>query len=124
MLPDVNQEPFPPELPRGFGDAALAGTTVIGSPDLESLTTSRVERAFLTVRQELKRFQRKGLGYSKSLEMHKLSVALHFGVYNFVRKHHTLGTTPAVAAGLQENRWSLEQVVEMTEAYWLRKKDF
>jgi hypothetical protein len=72
---------------------------VVGSPDLESLTTSH---AFLTVRQELKRFERKGLGYSKSLEMHKLAVALHFGVYNFVRKHHTLGTTPAVAAGLEE----------------------
>ena len=42
-------------------------TAVIGSPDLESLTTSHVERAFLTVRQELKRFQRKGLGYSKEL---------------------------------------------------------
>jgi predicted TIM-barrel enzyme len=51
------------------------------------------------VRQELKRFERKGLGYSKSLEMHKLAVALHFGVYNFVRKHHTLGTTPSIAAG-------------------------
>lgn len=95
---------------------------VIGSPDLESLTTSHVERAFLTVRQELKRFERKGLGYSKSLEMHKLAVALQFGVYNFVRQHHTLGTTPAVAAGLEEKPWSLERVVEMTEAYWLRKR--
>jgi hypothetical protein len=95
---------------------------VVGSPDLESLTTSHIERAFLTVRQELKRFERKGLGYSKSLEMHKLGVALHFGVYNFVRKHHTLGTTPAVAGGLEEKPWSLERVVEMTEAYWLRKR--
>src|SRR6266404_2899910 len=95
---------------------------VVGSPDLETLTTSHVERAFLTVRQELKRFERKGLGYNKNLEMHKLAVALHFGVYNFVRRHHTLGTTPAVAAGLEEKPWSLEQVVEMTEAYWLRKR--
>jgi IS1 family transposase len=95
---------------------------VVGSPDLESLTTSHVERAFLPVRQELKRFERKGLGYSKRLEMHKLGVALHFGVYNFVRQHHTLGTTPAVAAGLEEKPWSLERVVEMTEAYWLRKR--
>ena len=94
---------------------------VIGSPDLESLTTSHIERAFLTVRQELKRFQRKGLGYSKDLNTHKLAVALHFGVYNFVRQHHTLGTTPAVAAGLEEKPWSLERVVEMTEAYWLKK---
>src|SRR5437879_13326329 len=81
----------------------------------------RLERAFLTVRQELKRFERKGLGYSKSLEMHKLAVALHSGVYNFVRKHHVLGTTPAVAAGLEEKPWSLEQVVEMTADYMRRK---
>src|SRR5437660_10734185 len=96
---------------------------VIGSPDLESLTTSHIERAFLTVRQEMKRFQRKGLGYSKDLETHKRAVALHFGVYNFVRQHHTLGTTPAVAAGLEEKPWSLEQVVEMTQAYFQRKAD-
>src|SRR5436190_20171817 len=98
-------------------------SVIIGSPDLESLTTSHLERAFLTVRQELKRFERKGLGYSKSLEMHKLAVAIHFGVYNFVRKHHTLGTTPAVAAGLEEKSWDLEDVVEMTEAYWLTKQE-
>lgn len=40
---------------------------VVGWPDLERLTTSHIERAFLTVRQELKRYQRKGLGYSKDL---------------------------------------------------------
>jgi IS1 family transposase len=96
---------------------------VIGSPDLESLTTSHIERAFLTVRQELKRYQRKGLGYSKDLEMHKLAVSLHFGVYNFVRKHTTLGTTPAVAAGIELERWSLERVVEMTAEYFRNKEE-
>src|SRR5437868_2165084 len=49
---------------------------VFGSPDLGSLTTSHIERAFLSVRQELKRFQRKGLGFSKDLETHKRAVAL------------------------------------------------
>ena len=29
---------------------------------------------------------------------------LRNGKYNFVRKHHSLGTTPAVAAGLEESR--------------------
>src|SRR5690348_17832660 len=86
------------------------------------LATSHVERAFLTVRQELKRFERKGLGYSKSLEMHKHAVALHFGVYNFVRKHHTLGTTPAVAAGLEDKPWGLEDVIAMTQLYWEAKQ--
>lgn len=96
---------------------------VVGSPDLETLTTSHIERAFLTVRQELKRFQRKGLGYSKDLATHKAAVALHFGVYNFVRKHKTLGTTPAVAAGVEEKPWGLERVVQITEEYLRRKED-
>jgi hypothetical protein len=95
---------------------------VTGSPDLETLTTSHIERAFLTVRQELKRFQRKGLGYSKDLETHKHAVALPFGVYNFVRKHHTLGTTPAVAAGIEEKAWGLERVVDMTAEYCRQKQ--
>jgi hypothetical protein len=75
------------------------------------------------VRQELKRFQRRGLGYSKDLETHKLAVALHFGIYNFVRKHKTLGTTPAVAAGVELEPWSLERVVEMTVDYLRNKED-
>jgi hypothetical protein len=94
---------------------------VVGSPDLASLTTCHIERVFLSVRQECTRFTRLTLGYSKDLEMHKRAVALHFGVYNFVRKHKTLGTTPAVAAGIEEKRWTLETVVEMTEAYWKPK---
>jgi IS1 family transposase len=96
---------------------------VVGSPDLESLTTSHIERAFLSVRQELKRFQRKTLGYSKDLQTHKLAIALYFGVYNFVRIHKTLETTPAVAAGVEYERWSLERVVEMTADYMRRKED-
>jgi hypothetical protein len=71
----------------------------------------------------LKRFQRKGLGYSKDLETPKAAVALFLGVYNFVRKHKTLGTTPAVAAGVEFERWDLERVVEMTADYWRQKQD-
>jgi hypothetical protein len=96
---------------------------VVGSPDLESLTTSHVERLFLTVRQELKRFQRKGLGYSKDLATHKHAVAVCLGVYNFVRIHKTLVTTPAVAAGVEFEPWNLEYVVEMTANYMRRKED-
>jgi hypothetical protein len=37
--------------------------------------------------------------------------------------HKTLGTTPAVAAGVELERWSLECVVEMTHDYLRRKED-
>jgi len=35
----------------------------------------------------------------------------------------TLGTTPAVAASVEFERWSLEQVVETTVDYWRQKED-
>jgi IS1 family transposase len=96
---------------------------VIGSPDLDRLTTCHIERAFLTVRQELKRFARKTLAYSKDVGMHKAAIALHFGVYNFVRLHKTLETTPAVAAGIDSEVWSLEDVVRVTDEYLRRTED-
>ena len=111
---------------RKNGVAKIAKATrkaVVGKPDLSTLTTCHIERAFLTVRQELKRYQRQGLGYSKDLEMHTLATALHFGIYNLCRKHHTLKTTPAVAAGIEQIAWSLEDVVAYTERFMQRKED-
>ena len=121
-----NWPPTAAQMDRKNGIPKAATATrkrVVGSPDLGSVTTSHIERVFLSVRQECTRFTRLTLGYSKDLAMHKRHVALHFGIYNFVRKHSTLGTTPAVAAGVEESRWSLERVVEMTEAYLRRKED-
>ena len=70
----------------------------------------------------LKRFQRKGLDFSKDPETHKAAVTMSFGIYNFVRIHKTLGTTPAVAAGVEYERWTLEKIVEMTAEYLHRKE--
>jgi len=81
---------------------------------LRHLTTSHIERAHLSVRQELNRFQRKGLGYSKDLGTHAAAVALHFGVYHLVRRHSSLAPTSAVAAGIEEKPWGLERVVQIT----------
>ena len=50
-------------------------------------------------------------------------IALHFGVYNFVRKHTTLRTTPAVASGIELEAWGLERVGEMTAEYLRKKED-
>lgn len=103
--------------------ASATRETVVGQPDLGTVTTSHIERVFLSVRQECTRFTRMTLGYSKDLEMHKRAVALYFGVYNLVRKNKALGTTPAVAAGVEESRWTLEMVVDMVDAYMRRKED-
>ena len=41
--------------------------------------------------------------------------------YNFVRIHKSLKVTPAMAAGVTETLWSLEDVVKMVDAYWEEK---
>ncbi len=41
------------------------------------------------------------------------AVALHFMHYNFVRVHGTLGTTPAVAAGLTDREWTIHGLVKL-----------
>jgi IS1 family transposase len=95
---------------------------VFGSPDLGSLTTSHIERVFLSVRQECTRFTRMTLGYSKTLVMHKAAVNLYFGVYNLVRRHTGIDRqTPAMAAGIEDHRWTLEEVVSMADDYWAPK---
>jgi len=48
---------------------------------------------------------------------------LFLGVYNFVRKHKTLGVTPAVAAGVEYESWDLERVVETTADFIRRKEE-
>jgi hypothetical protein len=50
-------------------------------------------------------------------------IAQRFGVYNFVRVHETLGTTPAVASGVEYEGWFLEQAVETTADYLRQKED-
>jgi hypothetical protein len=65
----------------------------------------------------LKRFTRLTNGCSRKLENHEAALGLHFAHYNFVTRQTTLKTTPAVAAGITADRWTVEQLVERTAAY-------
>lgn len=38
-------------------------------------------------------------------------VGLHFAHYNFVRIHKTLRVTPAMAAGVSNRLWSIEDLI-------------
>jgi hypothetical protein len=73
-----------------------------------------VERQNLTMRMQMRRFTRLTNGFSKKLENLKAAVALHFCHYNFVRMHKSLRMTPAMAAGVSDRLWTLEELVEQT----------
>jgi len=42
-------------------------------------------------------------------------VALYALWYNFVRIHKTLGVTPAMAAGIADRLWSMDDVVALID---------
>jgi hypothetical protein len=83
-----------------------------GNPDFNKICTSFVERQNLTVRMQMRRFTRLTNAFSKKLENLKAAVALHFTHYNFVRIHSTLRMTPAMAAGVTKELWSIRDLIE------------
>lgn len=87
---------------------------VFGNPDMSRVSTSYVERQNLTMRMSMRRFTRLTNAHSKSFQALEAAVALHFAWYNFVRIHSTLGTTPAVAAGIETSRWTIPDLLAET----------
>jgi len=105
-----------------YSPAACTGTIkrhVMGDPDPSSVSTSFVERQNLTMRMGMRRFTRLTNAFSKKVANHAHAVALHFFYYNFCRAHSTLTkahakhypTTPAMAAGIAETPWTIEDIV-------------
>ena len=90
-------------------------TTISGNPDIAAVSTSYVERQNLTMRMSMRRFTRLTNGFSKKLENLGHAVALHFMYYNFGRIHQSLRITPAMAAGVSDHVWSLEEIAALAE---------
>lgn len=90
---------------------------VEGGPDPAHVSTSHVERSNLTIRMQMRRFTRLTNGHSKKLENHGHAVALFFQFYNYCRPHQSLGkaTTPAVAAGLADHVWTIEELLGLLD---------
>ncbi len=88
---------------------------VIGNSDRALINTTYVERQNLTMRTQIKRFTRKTNAFSKKLENHCYSVALHVIYYNFVRIHSTIRVTPAMEAGITKDLWSLEDILRLAD---------
>lgn len=87
-----------------------------GTPDAAHISTSYVERQNLTMRMSMRRFARLTNAFSKKIENHEYAIALHYFHYNFIRKHMTLKTTPAVAAGIADKALTIMDLARMIEA--------
>jgi IS1 family transposase len=103
---------------KRYSPAACLGakkSKVVGSPDLCCVSTSFVERQNLTMRMSIRRFTRLTNAFSKKIENHAHSVALHYMHYNFVRIHKTHRVSPAMAAGVTDHLWTISDIVDLVE---------
>ena len=108
-----------PEAQKRYSPAECVGCkseVVTGRPDKAHVSTSYVERQNLTMRMSMRRFTRLTNAFSKKVENLAHAVSLHYMHYNFVRIHKTLRVTPAMAAGVTDRLWSVQDIVEMADA--------
>ncbi len=67
----------------------------------------------------MRRFTRLTNGFSKRVESLSHAVSLHFMFYNFARPHQTPSdpypTTPAMAAGVADHVWTLEEIAALLD---------
>ena len=106
------------EAKRRYSPAPFVSCTkavVCGKPVKSLISTSLVERANLSMRMGMRRFTRLTNAFSKKLENHMHAVSFYFMVYNFVKIHSSIKTTPAMEAGVTDFLWSMEDIVLMVE---------
>ncbi len=86
-----------------------------GNPEPKHISTSYIERQNLTMRMSMRRFTRLTNAFSKKIEDLAHAGALYFMYYNFCRVHQTIKTTPAVASGLADHEWTVEELVGLLD---------
>ena len=107
-----------PEAERRYSPAKILSSNlevIKGEPTLKHISTSYVARQNLTMPMSMKRFAKLGNGFSKKLENHAAAVALHFMHYNFARIHRTLRVAPAMAAGVTDRLWEVDDLVGLRD---------
>jgi len=95
--------------------------SVFGNVDASEITTSRVERCNLTMRQDNRRLARKTLAFSRKEEPLDDQMCFSFAHFNFCRSHLSLknrdlvgpdsNVTPMMALGVSDHVWSLRELL-------------
>jgi IS1 family transposase len=93
----------------------IVGKKIQGRPDARYVSTSFVESHNQKIRQQNRRFTRLTAGHSKKFENHCHHLAIYFLFYNFARIHSTIRMSPAMAAGISDRLWEIEDIVRLAD---------
>jgi IS1 family transposase len=80
-----------------------------------TIRTGYGERRNAAIRIGFRRFASLTNAFSKKVESHAHAVALHYVHYNFCRIHKKLRETPAIAAGLADRLWGINDILRVLE---------
>ena len=95
--------------------SSIEKTRMVGNPNMKFASTSYIERSNLDLRMGQRRFTRLTNAFSKRPENLAAAVSLHYTHHNMVKRHGTLKTTPAVAAGIVRYPWTVRNLVELAQ---------
>ncbi len=87
-------------------------TPMWGNPDPAMICTSHVERSNLSMRMGMRRMTRLTNAFSKRVESLEAAVRVYVAHYNYVRIHKTLRVTPAMAANVTPNLWTMSDLLQ------------
>ncbi len=94
----------------------------MGDPDPKHISTSYVERHNLSVRMGMRRYTRLTNGHSKKFQNHVAMTTIFMTCYNWCRVHQTLRVTPAMEAGLTDQVWEVEELINLMPAVESKKR--
>jgi hypothetical protein len=89
---------------------------ISGNPNPKHISTSFVERQNWSVRTAMRRYTRLSNGFSRKIENHAAAVALNYFAYNFIKIHRTLRISPAMADGVSDHLWGVDDLVALWES--------
>ena len=86
---------------------------LIGLSQIEpgKINTAYIERLNATFRSRMPCLVRRTRQLARSCQRLELEMFWSGAVYNFCTVHSSLGATPAMAAGLTDHRWSIDQLL-------------
>jgi len=84
------------------------------SPVSKHINTSFVERKNLDIRQKNRRMTRKTQSFSKDPGMHDYQMEFTVAFGNFCHRHSSIKKSPAMALGITDHVWSLEELMSFS----------
>jgi IS1 family transposase len=91
------------------GPGFITKKPIFGAPDLDTSSTAYVERNNGTMRHKIGRMRRLAYAFSKRIDNHKAAIATNYVHYNLCHVVKTLRVTPAMAAGITDHVWDIEE---------------